>query len=320
MCMVQTAHGVTWPPDSLTTEYLICAWPSPVFCTRSPTPVIILVTARHVAPATCTPRDKQTRFSTWNKTKGKTTEMSRIRIQTPAYQWLITIKQRNWPLGFSSILTLALSWKKTEWSAWLVQRSKPQHLMTLHAMCHMTEEHLAWLDLRETQVSTGTRYPCNLCGSRTLNVWSGEPRLYAVRPWHWDLVTLGTNPLLNKPSDVLIQIIKDFECSMNSVHDAHSPEHKVGNYPVWKSRQLEWSGAYDSYARWLWMSGSKSLCRHYVQASILAKPSSIYDIWPKTLDQHVLKFVIQANHELFYFWFNFKRIQTCFNSKADFPS
>jgi hypothetical protein len=34
--------------------------PSPVLCTRSPTPATILVTTRHPAPATCTPRDKQT--------------------------------------------------------------------------------------------------------------------------------------------------------------------------------------------------------------------------------------------------------------------
>jgi hypothetical protein len=37
--------------------------PSPVLCTRSPTPTMVLVATRHTAPATCTPRDKQTRFS-----------------------------------------------------------------------------------------------------------------------------------------------------------------------------------------------------------------------------------------------------------------
>jgi hypothetical protein len=41
--------------------------PSLVLCTRSPTPVTILVVAHHAAPSTYTPRDKQTRFSTWNK-------------------------------------------------------------------------------------------------------------------------------------------------------------------------------------------------------------------------------------------------------------
>jgi hypothetical protein len=45
--------------------------PSPVLCTRSPTPATILVAARHAAPATCTPRDKQTRFSERNKDKIK---------------------------------------------------------------------------------------------------------------------------------------------------------------------------------------------------------------------------------------------------------
>jgi hypothetical protein len=34
--------------------------PSPVLYTRSPTPATILVITRHPAPATCTPRDKQT--------------------------------------------------------------------------------------------------------------------------------------------------------------------------------------------------------------------------------------------------------------------
>jgi hypothetical protein len=43
---------------------------------------MILVAARHAAPATCTPRDKQTRFSKQNKNKDKTTEMSWIQIQT----------------------------------------------------------------------------------------------------------------------------------------------------------------------------------------------------------------------------------------------
>jgi hypothetical protein len=33
---------------------------------------MILVVTRHAAPTTCTPRDKQTRFSKWNKNKGKT--------------------------------------------------------------------------------------------------------------------------------------------------------------------------------------------------------------------------------------------------------
>jgi hypothetical protein len=46
--------------------------PTPVLCTRSPTPVTVLVAARHAAPATCTPRDKQTRFSERNKGKRKT--------------------------------------------------------------------------------------------------------------------------------------------------------------------------------------------------------------------------------------------------------
>jgi hypothetical protein len=45
-----------------------------------------IITARHAAHATCTPRDKQTQFSNEIKNKGKTTEMSQIRIQTSPSQ------------------------------------------------------------------------------------------------------------------------------------------------------------------------------------------------------------------------------------------
>jgi hypothetical protein len=91
--MVQTAHGVTWPPDHLATEYSTCAWPSLILCTRSPTPVSIFVTAHHVAPIIYTSRDKQMWFSTQTN-MDRTTETSRIQLQTVASQWLITIKPR----------------------------------------------------------------------------------------------------------------------------------------------------------------------------------------------------------------------------------
>jgi hypothetical protein len=45
--------------------------PSPVLCTRSPTPATILIVACHATPTTCTPREKQTRFSKRNKDKRK---------------------------------------------------------------------------------------------------------------------------------------------------------------------------------------------------------------------------------------------------------
>jgi hypothetical protein len=45
--------------------------PSPVLCTRSPIHATVFVAARHVAPASCTPRDKQTRFSERTKDKEK---------------------------------------------------------------------------------------------------------------------------------------------------------------------------------------------------------------------------------------------------------
>jgi hypothetical protein len=41
--------------------------PSLILCTRSPSTVTILITVCHAALATCTPWDKQTRFSTWYK-------------------------------------------------------------------------------------------------------------------------------------------------------------------------------------------------------------------------------------------------------------
>jgi hypothetical protein len=37
-----------------------------------------------------------------------------------------------------------------------------------------------------------------LDGSKSSNVSSGEPRLYATRPWHKDLVTLEKNPDLDR--------------------------------------------------------------------------------------------------------------------------
>jgi hypothetical protein len=45
---------------------------SSVLCIMSPTPATVLVAAHHAAPATCTPRDKQTRFFERNKDKRKT--------------------------------------------------------------------------------------------------------------------------------------------------------------------------------------------------------------------------------------------------------
>jgi hypothetical protein len=94
---------------------------------------MILIDARHAVPG-----DKQTRFSKWKKEKGKTTEPSRIRIQTSSSQWLITIKPRNWPPGFSiSPLTSPLTTKaqslkfesKTLWST--ARRPKSQEKLKM---------------------------------------------------------------------------------------------------------------------------------------------------------------------------------------------
>jgi hypothetical protein len=61
-------------PPNLSTAPPPSNWhvrPFPVICTRSPTPATILIDARHAAPTTCTPRDKQTWFSKRNKGKRK---------------------------------------------------------------------------------------------------------------------------------------------------------------------------------------------------------------------------------------------------------
>jgi hypothetical protein len=91
---VQTAQCATQLLDRLATEYSIYVT-IPGHLHQSPTPVMILIAAHHVAPATCTPRDKQMRFSNETKNKGKTTEMSWIQIQASPSQLLITIKPRN---------------------------------------------------------------------------------------------------------------------------------------------------------------------------------------------------------------------------------
>jgi hypothetical protein len=60
--------SIAWPPSTRP------VWPSSVLYTRSPTPAMILIIARHAAPAICTPRDKQMWFSKQNKDKRKTNE------------------------------------------------------------------------------------------------------------------------------------------------------------------------------------------------------------------------------------------------------
>jgi hypothetical protein len=61
------------PPDLSTAQppSIQPVRPSPILYTRSPTPTTVLIAARHAAPATCTPRDKQTQFSKRNKDKEK---------------------------------------------------------------------------------------------------------------------------------------------------------------------------------------------------------------------------------------------------------
>jgi hypothetical protein len=78
-CTVQTAHRITRSPDRLIIEYPTCVIiPDPLHQVSNS--CTILIAAPQAAPATCTPWDKQTRFSKQNKDKGKTNETSRIRI------------------------------------------------------------------------------------------------------------------------------------------------------------------------------------------------------------------------------------------------
>jgi hypothetical protein len=49
---------IVWPPSNWHVR------PSLVLCTKSPTPVTILIAGRHAAAATCTSQDKQPRLST----------------------------------------------------------------------------------------------------------------------------------------------------------------------------------------------------------------------------------------------------------------
>jgi hypothetical protein len=81
---VHALHSVIWPLDRLATEYLTCAWPSLVLCTKTPTPTTILVAAHHAAPVTYTSQDKQISTQT---DRGRTTKISQI--QTKARQLLI---------------------------------------------------------------------------------------------------------------------------------------------------------------------------------------------------------------------------------------
>jgi hypothetical protein len=74
----------------------------------------------HAAPATCTPRDKQMRFYKWNKDKGKTSEMSRIQIQTLACQWLITYQTKVLATWFMNLpLDEFIDNKSTKFEVWI---------------------------------------------------------------------------------------------------------------------------------------------------------------------------------------------------------
>jgi hypothetical protein len=83
------------------TVYPTCAWPSLILCTRSPTPAMILVAAHHAAPVSCTPQEKQVRFSTWTKIKVKPPKLPGFKFKPKRVDYSSQIKPRYWPLDFS---------------------------------------------------------------------------------------------------------------------------------------------------------------------------------------------------------------------------
>jgi hypothetical protein len=68
---------------------------SPILYTRSPTAATIIVAARHAAPATCTPRDKKTRFSKRNKEKGKQLKCSRFEFKPRQVNYSLQLNQET---------------------------------------------------------------------------------------------------------------------------------------------------------------------------------------------------------------------------------
>jgi hypothetical protein len=94
----------------------------------------------------------------------------------------------DWARWLQHLTAWTLSQKQTggthdSFSVWNLSISRLR-MFKCHVMCRVTNEHLARLDLRETCVSRKTQYPCNIGGSRSSNIWSCEPRLYAMWPWH----------------------------------------------------------------------------------------------------------------------------------------
>jgi hypothetical protein len=76
-----------------------------------------------------------------------------------------------------------LGWTHDSFSIWNL--SIPWlRMFKCQTMCRATDRQLAQLNLRETRAYKRTRYHWNSGGSRSLNICSGVPRLYAVRPWH----------------------------------------------------------------------------------------------------------------------------------------
>jgi hypothetical protein len=102
-------HGVDRTWRHLTSRSLghqipnLCDHP-PILCTRSLTPAMILIATRHTAPATFFRKlSANTILQTKQKKKKNKMKLSWIRIQTSPSQWFITIKPRNWSLGFSYV-------------------------------------------------------------------------------------------------------------------------------------------------------------------------------------------------------------------------
>jgi hypothetical protein len=123
----------TAPPDLLIAQPPSTrpVQPSPVLCRRSPIPATILVTTRHAAPTTCTPRDKQPRFSNRNNDKRKTKQNNpgfkfKPHQVNDSSQSNLVSQRVMWPTGVAAAPGIAMEQNSTRaqccsWQTHLVE-------------------------------------------------------------------------------------------------------------------------------------------------------------------------------------------------------
>jgi hypothetical protein len=82
-CIIRIAHGITRPPDHLTTEYPTYVWSFSILCTKSPTPTSIFVTVHHVTFSLAHHETSNYISPNWITQSGASSaEMHQIQIQT----------------------------------------------------------------------------------------------------------------------------------------------------------------------------------------------------------------------------------------------